>query len=213
MVKLLADMNAEVRRRATGALVRLATVARETVAASAQLLAEADNADCRLQAVKLFGALRDVVHLNFLSKDEDYLVRREAITALGEIRIPDSAGRIAMALTDEEADVRLAAATALGWSGFADETHSLHLALMDQSPRVQVAAIKSLGRRRTLRHLQRLPDFIESASGMLKITALQSMVQIDPLRAALLLQKAKTDPDEEVATVAANLLDAVSERR
>lgn len=211
VVKLLADGNAEVRRRATGALVRLATVARENVAASAQQLAEADSADCRLQAVRLFGALRDVVHLNFLIKDEDAMVRREAITTLGDIRLPDSAGKIAMALTDEEADVRLAAATALGWSGFADETHSLHLALGDQSPRVQVAAIKSLGRRQDAAAFATVAGFIESASGLLQIAAMQAVVQIDPQRAVALLQKAKHAQDEEVARVAATLLDTLGE--
>jgi HEAT repeat protein len=212
VVKLLTDMNAEVRRRATGALVRLANVARESVASSAQLLAEAESADCRLQAVKLFGALRDVAHLNFLGKDEDAQVRREAITTLGDIRLPESADRIAMALTDEEVDVRVAAATALGWSGFADETHSLHLALLDQSPRVQVAAMKSLGRRQDVAAFTTVAAFVESASGMLQIAAMQAIVQIDPVRAALLLQRAKTDHDEEVARVAANLLDALEER-
>ncbi len=212
VVKLLSDMSAEVRKSATGALVRLATVARENVAASAQQLVEADSADCRLQAVRLFGALRDVAHLNFLNKDEDSQIRREAIATLGEIRLPESSGRIAMALTDEEADVRVAAATALGWSGFADETNSLHLALRDQSPRVQVAAIKSLGRRRDATAFPAVAGFIESASGMLQITAMQAVVQIDPVRAAKLLQKAKLDQDEEVARVAAGLLDTLIER-
>jgi len=212
VVRLLADAHAEVRRRATGALVRLTNVARENVAASAQMLAEADSADCRLQAVRLFGALRDIAHLNFLCKDEDAQVRREAITTLGEIRLPDSAGRIAMALTDEEVDVRVAAATALGWNGFADETHSLRLALGDQSPRVQMAAIKSLGRRQDVAAFATVAGFIGSASGMLQIAALQSVVQLDPVRAAVLLQQAKLDHDEEVARVAVNLLDTLAER-
>jgi len=213
LVALLNDESPEVRRRATMALVRLATVARESVAESATHLSESDNPDCRLQAVKLFGALREVAHLIFLSKDEDYLVRREAIVALGEIRNPETSGRLVMALADEEADVRLAAATALGWSGFSDESGSLVLALDDSSQRVQVAAIKSLGRRRQQSSFERVAEFTSSASGMLKITALQSMVQIDPPGAAIFLEQAMNDPDEEVATVAANLLNAVSERR
>jgi HEAT repeat protein len=213
LVTLLNEESPEVRRRATTALVRLATVARESVAESALHLSESDNPDCRLQAVKLFGALGEVGHLIFLSKDEDYLVRREAIAALGEIKNPDTSGRLAMALADEEADVRLAAATALGWSGFSDESGSLLLVLDDSSQRVQAAAIKSLGRRRQLSAFERVADFTRSSSGMLKITALQSLVQIDPPGAAAFLGQAMNDPDEEVAIVAANLLDAVSERR
>jgi HEAT repeat protein len=212
LVKLLNDESPEVRRRATTALVRLATVAKESVSASAIHLAESDNPDCRLQAVKLFGALKEIGHITSLSKDEDYLVRREAIIALGEMKNPETSGRLAMALADEEADVRLAAATVLGWNGFSDESGALILALQDSSQRVQAAAIKSLGRRRDLSSFDRIAEFTFSASGMLKITALQSMVQIDPPKAAAFLEQALKDPDEEVVNVANNLLDAVSER-
>jgi hypothetical protein len=48
---------------------------------------------------------------------------------------------------------------------------------------------------------------------MLKITALQALAQIDPPRAAIFLEQASKDPDEEVAIVATNLLEAVAERR
>ena len=212
VVRLLSDDSSEVRRRATAALVRLAGVARETVADSAVQLSESDNPDCRLQSVKLFGALKESGHLTFLSKDEDYLVRREAIAALGELKAPEAAGRLAMALADEEADVRLAAATALGWSGFIDESSALVLALDDSSQRVQAAAIKSLGRRGDLPAFDRIGAFTGSASGMLKITAMQTLVQIDPARAAAFLAQATKDSDAEVARVAMNLIDAVSER-
>lgn len=212
LVKLLADSSPEVRKRATAALVRLATVARESVLDSAARLAESDNPDSRLQAVKLFGAGRETGQIVFLSKDEDYLVRREAIITLGELKNPDTSGRLAMALADEEADVRLAAATALGWEGFSDESGSLRLALTDPSQRVQVAALKSLGRRREPACFDSVARFAAADSGMLKITALQALVQIDPGKAALFLRQALADPDEEVAIVAANLLEAVAER-
>lgn len=212
LVKLLSDNSHEVRKRATTALVRLATVARESVLESATRLAESDNPDYRLQAVKLFGASRETGQIIFLSKDEDYLVRREAIITLGELKNPDTSGRLSMALADEEADVRLAAATALGWDGFNDESGSLLLALADSSQRVQAAALKSLGRRREPSCFDSVAKFAGADSGMLKITALQAMVQIDPAKAAEFLVQAMKDPDEEVAVVATNLLDAVSER-
>ncbi|NVN99604.1 MAG: HEAT repeat domain-containing protein [Geobacteraceae bacterium] len=213
LVKLLGDDHSEVRKRSTTALVRLATVARDSVAESAVTLAESADPDCRLQAVKLFGALKDAGHLVFLSKDEDYLVRRESITAIGELKNPETAGRLSMALADEEADVRLAAANALGWSGFADDTGSLALALDDSSQRVQVAAIKSLGRRGEAPFFERVAELAASASGMLKISALQSIVQIDPAKSTPFLERALKDHDEEVVSVAANLLAAISERR
>jgi len=140
LVALLNDTSFDTRKRATVALVRLATVARESVLESAIQLSESDSADFRLQAVKLFGASREAGHIIFLSKDEDCLVRREAIITLGEMKNPETSGRLSMALADEEADVRLAAATALGWNGFSDESASLLLALEDSSLRVQAAA-------------------------------------------------------------------------
>ena len=212
LVNLLSDASPEARKRATNALVRLATVARESVVESAIQLSESDSADFRLQAVKLFGACRETGHIIFLSKDEDSLVRREAIIALGEMKNPETSGRLSMALADEEADVRLAAATALGWNGFCDESASLLLALEDSSQRVRMAALKSLGLRRDLSSFDNVAAFIGSDSGMLKIAALQSMVLIDPSKAVTFLELSMKDPDEEVATVAANLLDAVSER-
>jgi HEAT repeat protein len=117
-----------------------------------------------------------------------------------------------MALADEEADVRLAAATALGWSGFADDADSLLLALDDSSQRVQAAAIKSIGKRNNPASFERVAAFVGNPSGMLRIAAMQSLVQIDPEKAVAVLSIAATDKDEEVARVASNLLDALSER-
>lgn len=212
LFKLLSDESLEVRKRTTSALVRLATLASDGVAASARQLADSADPDCRLQAVRLFAALHDISPLISLSKDEDYLVRREAINALGELRVPDAAGRITMALADEEADVRLAAATALSWSGFADDADSLLLALDDSSQRVQAAAIKSIGKRKDKAAFERITAFSRNPSGMLRIAALQTLVQIDPEKAATVLSNAANDSDEEVARVASNLLNMLSER-
>jgi len=212
LVRLINDENPEVRHRGTAALVKLATVSRESVSGSAIHLSESDNPDCRLQAVRLFGALREITHLKFLSKDEDFLVRREAIATLGELRVPETAGILFMALADEEADVRLAAAAALGWSGFADESGYLLLALGDSSQRVQAAVIKSLGQRREPLSFERIEQFTSSSSGMLKIAAMNALTRIDPARAAGILRNSSSDPDEEVARVAAHLLTLTSER-
>jgi HEAT repeat protein len=212
LARMINDENSEVRHRATAALVKLAAVSRESVSGSAIHLSESDNPDCRLQAVRLFGALRETSHLRSLSKDEDFLVRREAIATLGELRSPDTAGILFLALADEEADVRLAAATALGWSGFSDDSGYLLLALEDSSQRVQAAVIKSLGQRREPSSFERIEQFATSSSGMLKIASLNALTQIDPGRAAGILCKASGDPDAEVARVAAHLLTLTAER-
>jgi HEAT repeat protein len=211
VIELLNDVSADVRRRATGALVRLAAVASESVASAAIPLADADNPDCRLQAVRLLAALRDTSHLSLMSKDEDPRVRREAVSCLGELRSPDSSNRLAMALADEDPDVRVAAATALSWPGFADESHSLLLALNDSSPRVQVAALKSLGRRQQVSALKSIISLLQNASGMLRISALQALFQISRQEALPHLRKAEQDADPEVARVARGLIDSMAE--
>lgn len=206
LVELLGDQQLEVSRRATGALVRLATIDREVVAGSALLLSESDSPECRLQAVRLLAALADTSHLTLLSKDEHALVRREAITSLGELRSPESSGRLSMALADEEADVRLAAAAALAWKGFADESGALVLALDDPSARVQVAALRSLGKRGDKNALAKVISLLQGSTGMLLIAALQAAAMLDPDKAVPWLEKEQHNADAEVARVARDLL-------
>lgn len=211
LLDLLGDDQAEVRRKATGALVRLAAVSREAVAAAAARLAESDNPDCRLQAVRLIAALRDIGHLTFMSKDENPVVRREAVSLLGELRVPECAGRLSMALADENQEVRLAAASALGWRGFPDESESLVLALRDPSPRVVVAALKSLGHRQQLSALDDVVAIIEKSSGLILIAALQTAFLLSPRAVLPYLLKAGSDADEEIARVAKTLLENMVE--
>jgi len=211
LLDLLGDDQAEVRRKATGALVRLASVSREVVATAAARLAESDNPDCRLQAVRLIAALRDIGHLTFMSKDENPVVRREAVSLLGEMRAPECAGRLSIALADENLEVRLAAASALGWRGFPDESEALVLALRDPSPRVVVAALKSLGSRQQLSALADVIAIIEKSSGLILIAALQTAFQLSPKAALPYLQKAESDADDEIVRVAKNLLENMVE--
>jgi len=212
VISLLDDTSAEVRRKAVGALVRLASVASDDVAASAKQLSESGNPECRYQSVRLFAALRDVGHLMLLSKDEDPRVRRESLSCLGELHSPESEGRLTMALADEEPDVRIAAVNALGWNGFADEAGSLLLALNDPSPRVQVAVLKCLGRRQQQSAMKSIIRLIGSASGMLLISALQAAFQISPSEAHPYLLSAEGDLDPEVARVAKGLIQSMAEK-
>lgn len=212
VISLLDDSSAEVRRKAVGALVRLASVAGDDVAVSAKQLSESDNPECRYQSARLFAALRDVGHLILLSKDEDPRVRRESVSCLGELRAPESEGRLTMALADEDPDVRIAAVTALGWNGFNDAAGSLLLALNDPSPRVQVAVLKCLGLRQQQSAMKGIISVIGSASGMLLIAALQAAFQIAPSEALPYLRSAEGDEDPEVARVATALIQSMAEK-
>jgi len=212
VIPLLDDTSAEVRRKAVGALVRLASVAGDDVAVSAKQLFESDNPDCRHQSARLFAALRDVGNLMLLSKDEDPRVRRESVSCLGELRSLESEGRLTMALADEDTDVRIAAVTALCWDGFSDAAGSLLLALNDPSPRVQVAVLKCLGRRQQQSAMQGIISVIGSASGMLLISALQAAFQISPSEALPYLLRAEENQDPEVARVATALIQSMADK-
>lgn len=212
LISLLNDPSADVRRKVTGSLVRLAKVASESVTSAANRLAESDDPDSRLQSVRLLAALGEAGHLSLMSKDENPLVRREAVSCLGELHLPESSGRLSMALADEDPDVRVAAATALGWPGFADESGSLLLALNDSSPRVQVAALKSLGRRKQHSALESIMSVLENSTGMLLISALQAAFQISPEKVLPYLLTAEQDDDYEVARVARGLIESMAER-
>lgn len=212
VISLLDDSSAEVRRKAVGALIRLASVAGDDVSVAAKQLSESDNPECRYQSVRLFAALRNVGQIMLLTKDEDPRVRRESVSCLGELRAPESEGRLTMALADEDPDVRIAAVTALGWNGFAESAGSLLLALNDPSPRVQVAVLKSLGRRGEQSAMKWITGVIGNASGMLLIAALQAAFQISPTEALPYLRNAESDQDPEVARVATALIHSVAEK-
>jgi HEAT repeat protein len=199
---LLDDTAPEVRRSAVNALSRLASVAHETVSATALKLIESDSPDKRLDGTRLLAALADNERLGLMAKDPDPSVRRTAISCLGNLRHPHSISFLSLSMTDEEPDVRVAAATALGQVGGPEALKTLLMSLEDLHSWVQVAALKSIGRLGYPDAVPAVTALFHSAEGVVLITAMETLVAISGSQAVPLLVAATSNSDIEVVKAA-----------
>jgi HEAT repeat protein len=206
IIRLLDDGDPDVREGTVKALARLAASDSAAVRDVALTLAAAADPDKRRNAAILFATFADTDRLSLLIKDEDPMVRKTAVQALGELKSPASVGHLVMALVDEESEVRIAAANALGDTGGHEVLAPLLLALKDNDPWVKCAAMKSLGRAGTEEALSAIAETMEKADGLIMISALESVAAIGGGRAFGMVQKALDDPDEEVVKAAIGIL-------
>ncbi|HET6419571.1 MAG TPA: HEAT repeat domain-containing protein [Geobacteraceae bacterium] len=206
IASLLNDFDPEVREGAIFALARLAESDRAGVARIAGLLASDDDPEKRRDSAHLFGALRDTERLSLLMKDEDVTVRKNAVSALADLKNSGSAGHLMMALVDEDPEVRIAAASALGDTAGENAVDSLLLLLKDEDPWVRCAALKSLGKLKGTKAAQAVESMFESASGAVLIAAIEALGAVGGDRAYGLLEEALKSEDEEVVKTAMTLL-------
>ncbi|WP_223909833.1 HEAT repeat domain-containing protein [Geobacter sp. AOG1] len=203
---LLDDSEPEVREGAIDALARLAEDDRASVLAIAQKMAVTESSERRRDAVILYAALREADRLALLMKDEDMLVRRNAVTALASLRLPESASHFVKALMDEEPDVRIAAAGALGELGGAECLEPLLLTLRDEDPWVKCTVLKSLGKIGGERALGAVMEAMDGADGLIMISALEALSFIGGDAALKQVRRTLDDPDEEVVKSAIEIL-------
>ncbi len=203
---LLDDPEPEVREGAIEALARLAGEDAVPVQAIARKMAVDDLSERRRNAIVLFAALGESDRLALLMKDEDMLVRRDAVSALAGLRLPETAGHFVKALMDEEPDVRIAAAGALGELGKEDQLESLLLALQDEDPWVQCTVLKSLGKIGGERALSAVVGSMEGADGLVMISALEALASIGGEGALEHVRRTLENPDEEVVKAAIEIL-------
>lgn len=207
IVPLLEDNDAEVREGAIEALSSLAVADGGAVHGVAIALSDDGNPEKRRNSARLFAALGDGDRLSLLIKDEDATVRRNAVNALASLKKGSCGGNLMMALVDEDADVRAAVAEALGESGGDEVVAPLLLVLKDEDPAVRCAALKSLGRLRPAEARQAIVDLLDSpADGLLTISALNTLAEIDGEGASETVKKALANPDEEVVKTAMEIL-------
>lgn len=204
---LLDDTAPEVREGAVEALSYLASEDRDAVHKIAGELASAELPEKRCNAAALFISLADSDKLSLLIKDDDAKVRKAAVNSLAALKKESSVGHLVMALVDEAADVRIAAAGALGEIGCADILEPLLLTLKDEDPRVKCAALKSLGKLRHVGARQAIKDLLANAAdGLVTISALKSLAEIDGEETLALVRNALAHPDEEVVKAAIDIL-------
>ena len=203
---LLDNPETEVRGGAIESLARLAVQDAAPVQAIARKMAVDDLSERRRNAVVLFAALGESDRLALLMKDEDVLVRRDAVSALAGLRLPETASHFVKSLMDEEPDVRIAAAAALGELGTEEHLEALLLALQDEDPWVQCTVLKSLGKIGGERALSAVAGSMERADGLVMISALEALASIGGDGALEHVRRTLDNPDEEVVKAAIEIL-------
>ena len=205
--RLLDDIDSRVRDGAIDAFSRMAGENCEAVLKVAVQLVSSGLPEKRCDAAILFAALADADKLSLLIKDEDAKVRKTAVNALAGLKKESSVGHLVMALVDEETDVRIAAVGALGEIGGEDVLEPLLLILKDEDPWVRCAALKSLGKLRHAGARQAIVELLDSAAdGILTISALNTLAEIDEEGVLEPGKRALANPDEEVVKAAIEIL-------
>jgi HEAT repeat protein len=199
IASLLDDNDAEVREGAIEALSCLAGEDGGAVQRVAVDLSGDGDPEKRRNSARLFAALGDGDRLS--------AVRRNAVNALASLEKGPGGSQLLMALVDEDADVRAAVAEALGESGGDEVVAPLLLVLKDEDPAVRCAALKSLGKLRPAGARQAIVELLDSpGDGLLTISALNTLAEIDGEGASEPVKKALANPDEEVVKTAMDIL-------
>lgn len=206
IVRLLDDPDHDVRNSLVACLRALALIDRSAIQAVAGLLGDSDQSEQRRNAAILFAALGDGDQLSLLVKDEDALVRQAAVSSIGRLRLDLSCGMLLMALVDEDPDVRIAAAESLAEVGDSSVVPALTLALNDEDIWVQCAALNSLARVYPEGTLNAINTVLPGSEGLLLITCLKLLENLENDQALELVEQALGNSDEEVVTLALSII-------
>lgn len=202
IVRLLGDADLGVRSTVIACLQALALVNRSGIQAVARQLGDSDKSEQRRNAAILFAALGDVDRLSLLAKDEDALVRQDAVSSIGKLHIAPSGGILLMALVDEDPDVRIAAAESLGQVGDRGVVTALTHALNDEDAWVRCAVLNSLARIYPEGALNAVQTVLPGAEGLLLITCLKVLEGEGSDLALEIVEQTLNNSDEEVVTLA-----------
>ena len=206
IVELLEDPDAQVREAALEALQRLSGADPAELAGLCEELALSALPGKRRDAALLFCGAGDGERLSLLAKDEAASVRRAAVASLARVRLPQTLGTLAMALSDEEPEVRVAAAQALAETGGAGVLEPLLLALNDSDPWVQTAALKGLSALGDRAALPGITLLLSRAQGPVLIAGLAALAAVGGEGELAPVRKALGDGDEEVVKAAIGIL-------
>ena len=206
VAELLEDPDSAVRDAALEALQRLSGSDPEGVAELCGRLAQSALPRKRRDAALLLCGLCDGERLYLLAKDEDAHVRRVAVASLARVKLPQTVGQLAMALSDEEPEVRVAAAQALSETGGPEVLKPLLLALSDPDPWVQSAALKGLALLGDPAALPGVSALLPNARGPVLIAGLATLAAVGGIAALAPVKSALEDDDEEVVEAAIGIL-------
>lgn len=180
----------------------------QILAALEPLLGDPDPAR-RSAAVSVLGRLEgaDIAQrLAMALKDPAAAVRRMALKALAGAPVDDHLLAIQLTLTDEDLEVRRTAAEILGSSGNPEAADGLRLALQDEDIWVRAAAVRGLGRLGGEAEADTIGMLVGDPVGLVSIAALETLGELLGERACARLSAALDHPDEEVVSIALDLL-------
>lgn len=202
-----ATAGGDMRMTVSAALQTLAASDRAAVLNEALRLGESGLPEDRREAALLHTALGDGEQLFLLTKDEEPAVRQAAIAGLGTLRRVEHAGLIQVALADEAPQVRIAAAEALGAFGSHNLLDSLIAALHDEDVWVQCAVLRNIDRIDRTCLLPHLEALSARAEGILMLTCLELLEQINSPAALAQVASALTHRDDDIVALAAAILE------
>jgi HEAT repeat protein len=205
----LRHSNADVRDAAAQALGILGErFPADILRALEPLLTDHDPAR-RAVAVMVLGRLADpgvAQRLAMALKDPAAEVRRIALKALSAAAVADHLLTIQLTLSDEDVEVRRVAAEILGTCGNPDAVHGLHLALRDEDIWVRASAVRSLGRLGGAAEAETIGQLLGDPVGLVSIAVLETLADLLGEQACSVMCTALDHPDEEVVSVALELL-------
>jgi HEAT repeat protein len=180
----------------------------EILAALEPSLGDADPAR-RSAAVSVLGRLADATiaqRLAMALKDPAAEVRRCALRALAGAPAAEHLLAIQLALSDEDVEVRRSAAEILGTCGDPEAVHGLRLALRDEDIWVRASAVRSLGRVGGRAEAGTIGQLLGDPVGLVSIAVLETLAELLGDQACSQICTALDHPDEEVVSVALDLL-------
>ncbi|MFZ2949202.1 MAG: HEAT repeat domain-containing protein, partial [Desulfuromonadaceae bacterium] len=209
LITLVDDSDAYVYAAAVASLQSLIMISRAAILSEIGHFCSSKTPQQRVAAAHLLASLGEHDRLLLLIKDEDPQVRKAAVSAIGTSRVGTSGSMLVLALADENPDVRVAVADALGNMRDALTLDALEHALNDQDVWVQSAVLKAISNIEPARAWAIIKDIHTRAEGLLMITILKILEEINSPESREIIRLALQSSDKEIARQAARSLDHV----
>lgn len=210
LILLIDDKEAHVYSAAVCSLQSLAMISRSAIVAEVGHFHSSTVSQHRKAAAQLLASLGEWDRLLLLIKDEDPLVRKAAVSAVGDNRVETSGSILVLALADEDPDVRIAVADALGKVQDKTTLDALELSLNDDDVWVQSAVINAIARIDSTRAWTVIKESYTKTEGLLMITYLKILEDISGTESEELIRYALQNSDPDIARQAAKSLERVN---
>lgn len=209
LILLVDDSESHVYAAAVSSLQSLALISRTAILTEVGHFCSSKASHHRKAAALLLASLGERDRLIFLINDEDPQVRKVAVSAIGADWIDTAGSMLVLALSDEDPDVRIAVADVLGNIRDTSVLDTLEYALNDQDVWVQSAVLKAIARIEPARAYSIIKNTFIETEGLLMITMLQILEEVDGSEAVEIISHALKSSDQDIARQAAKSLEHV----